>query len=34
MAPGDPLTGYANANNVETLGKDERIDPTAGDEPP
>ena len=32
MAPGDPLTGYANADNIETLGKDERIDPTGGDE--
>ncbi|ORX13080.1 type II toxin-antitoxin system PemK/MazF family toxin [Mycobacterium xenopi] len=23
MAPNDPLTGYANADNIETIGKDE-----------
>ena len=23
LSSGDPLTGYANADNIETLGKDE-----------
>lgn len=26
LSPADPLTGYANADNIETLGKDELAD--------
>jgi mRNA interferase MazF len=30
LSSGDPLTGYANADNIETLGKDELGDPWCG----